>query len=66
MDLENLKTCVVQGLGPVGMFAVAYLASLKVENVIAITGRRIKREKSWQKALDLQRFSVLRRIPSKR
>jgi threonine dehydrogenase-like Zn-dependent dehydrogenase len=50
VDLENLKTCVVQGLGPVGMFAVAYLASLKVENVIAITGRENKKREELAKS----------------
>lgn len=34
--LENISTAVVQGLGPVGSFAVAYLAAAGVKNVIAI------------------------------
>lgn len=36
VDLKNIKTAVVQGLGPVGSFAVAYLAAAGVENVIAV------------------------------
>jgi len=37
-ELKSVKTAVVQGLGPVGTFAVAYLAALGVENVVAVTG----------------------------
>ena len=35
--LETAKTAVVQGLGPVGTFAAAYLASLGIPQVICIT-----------------------------
>lgn len=35
--LETVKTAVVQGLGPVGTFAAAYLASLGISQVICIT-----------------------------
>lgn len=38
VDIKNIKTAVVQGLGPVGCFAIAYLASAGVENVIAVSG----------------------------
>ena len=38
VDLKKVKTAVVQGLGPVGCFAIAYLASAGVENVIAVSG----------------------------
>jgi Threonine dehydrogenase and related Zn-dependent dehydrogenases len=37
--LEKSGTAVVQGLGPVGCFAVLYLASLGIRNIIAITIR---------------------------
>ena len=37
-DLRNIKTAVVQGMGPVGTFAVAYLAAAGVENVIVVSG----------------------------
>ncbi len=43
--LEKAKVAVVQGLGPVGTFAVLYLASLGIPNVIAITaGNNAERE----------------------
>ena len=35
--LERAKVAVVQGLGPVGTFAVAYLASLGIPNIVALT-----------------------------
>lgn len=38
IDFKNVKTAVVQGLGPVGLFAVMYLASVGVQNVIVIAG----------------------------
>lgn len=48
--INEAKTAVVQGLGPVGCFAVAYLASMGIENVVAIAAgvtdeRREKVEK---------------------
>ncbi len=38
-ELEKANVAVVQGLGPVGNFAVAYLASLGISNVIAVVSR---------------------------
>ncbi len=37
IDLSQMKVAVVQGLGPVGMFAVMYLKRLGIEKVYAIT-----------------------------
>lgn len=37
VDIKKVKVAVVQGLGPVGTFAVMYLAAIGVKNVIAIT-----------------------------
>lgn len=37
IDLSAMKVAVVQGLGPVGMFAVMYLKRLGIEKVYAIT-----------------------------
>lgn len=37
IDLSKMKVAVVQGLGPVGMFAVMYLKRLGIEKVYAIT-----------------------------
>lgn len=36
IDLASMETAVVQGLGPVGCFAVAYLHAISVKRVIAI------------------------------
>ncbi len=45
VDMNNMNVAVVQGLGPVGMFAVGYLAAIGIKHVIAITGKEnIKRE----------------------
>ena len=45
VKLENTRVAVVQGLGPVGTFAVMYLASLGIPRVIAITaGDNAERE----------------------
>lgn len=38
--LKDAKVAVVQGLGPVGTFAVLYLASLGIPHIIAINGVR--------------------------
>ncbi|NLM77370.1 MAG: alcohol dehydrogenase catalytic domain-containing protein [Ruminococcaceae bacterium] len=38
--VKQAKVAVVQGLGPVGMFALIYLASLGIENIMVITARR--------------------------
>jgi threonine dehydrogenase-like Zn-dependent dehydrogenase len=37
--LEKARVAVVQGLGPVGTFAIMYLKTLGVEHIIAVTGR---------------------------
>ncbi len=39
VDLEDVKVAVVQGLGPVGMFAVMYLKKLGIPAVYAITAK---------------------------
>lgn len=45
VDFSQLRVAVVQGLGPVGIFAVMYLKSLGIEKVYAITaGNNEKRE----------------------
>ncbi len=45
VDFTKINTAVVQGLGPVGTFAVIYLKALGVKNVYAITaGNDITRE----------------------
>ena len=37
IDIPSVKTAVVQGLGPVGMFAALYLSAIGAENVYAVT-----------------------------
>ena len=39
VNLQRVSTAVVQGLGPVGAFAVMFLAAAGVKNIIAVTGR---------------------------
>ncbi len=47
IDLENVGVAVVQGLGPVGMFAVMYLKQIGVKTVYAITaGNNAEREQT--------------------
>lgn len=43
-QIEKANVAVVQGLGPVGMFAVMYLGALGIKNVIAVTLEDPKRE----------------------
>jgi threonine dehydrogenase-like Zn-dependent dehydrogenase len=38
--VEKAQVAVVQGLGPVGSFAVMYLATLGIPHIIAVTGRK--------------------------
>lgn len=46
LNLSHIRTVVVQGLGPVGMFAILYLALCGVPNILAISsGRNPQREK---------------------
>lgn len=45
VNLKNIRSAVVQGLGPVGMFALMYLKTIGVERVFAIVaGDNKKRE----------------------
>lgn len=46
IDVKSMKTAVVQGLGPVGMFAAMYLCAVGVEKVYAVSvGTNPAREK---------------------
>lgn len=57
LDLSGIDTAVVQGLGPVGMFAVTALAGAGVRHVLAITtGRNPERD---ARALDLGAAEIL-------
>lgn len=49
-EFEKANVVVVQGLGPVGTFAVTYLASLGIKNIVAITARNnLEREELAKK-----------------
>ena len=43
VDFSKINVAVVQGLGPVGMFAIAYLKSLGVKTVYAVVSRDNKK-----------------------
>ena len=46
VELEELESAVVQGLGPVGMFALMYLKAIGVKRVFAVTsGKNEERDK---------------------
>ena len=49
--VEKAKVAVVQGLGPVGSFAIMYLASLGIPHVIAISGRKEPHREAMAKRL---------------
>ncbi|MBE6612517.1 MAG: hypothetical protein E7632_08490 [Ruminococcaceae bacterium] len=51
IDLTKVETAVVQGLGPVGCFAVAYLHAIGVKNVIATCASENHRRNALVKAL---------------
>ncbi len=50
-QIEKAKVAVVQGLGPVGTFAVLYLASLGIPNIIALTAGDNKEREELAKKL---------------
>lgn len=56
-NLREISTAVIQGLGPVGMFALLYLKAMGVPNVIAVTGSR--KEERDQYARQLGAAAVL-------
>ncbi len=43
--LEKAETAVVQGMGPVGAFAIMYFSGLGIKNIIAVSGR-VNKEKT--------------------
>lgn len=56
--VENANVAVVQGLGPVGIYAVMHLASLGIKHIVSITsGKNLARE---ELALKLGSTEVLR------
>lgn len=51
VDLTKINVAVVQGLGPVGTFAVMYLSSLGINNIIAVSGRSDTRREALVREL---------------
>lgn len=56
-QLDKAKLAVVQGLGPIGTFAVLYMAKLGIEHIIALTSRNNPRREEL--ALKLGASAVL-------
>lgn len=50
-NFANMNVAVVQGLGPVGMFAVMYFASIGVKNIISVAGRTNPEREKLAKSL---------------
>lgn len=51
IDFKDVNTAVVQGLGPVGCFAVMYLKALGIKNIVAVTNRNDKKRAELAKKL---------------
>lgn len=50
-NIKNSRVAVVQGLGPVGMFAVSYLAAMGIKHVIAITAFKDEKREALAKEM---------------
>lgn len=61
---DQMQSAVVQGLGPVGCFAVLYLKAIGVKNVYAITaGNNLKREELARQLGADEVFNLTREAP---
>ncbi len=63
VDFAALRTAVVQGLGPVGVFAVMYLKSLGIGRVIAVTAHENPERADLARALGADEVLALERCP---
>lgn len=61
-DFSKAKVAVVQGLGPVGMFALAYFASVGVEHIISVAGRENPEREKRARALGATECYTLDKI----
>ena len=59
----QIRTAVVQGLGPVGMFAVLLLSALGVPEIIAITARQVPQREKAALAFGATRVLALEKTP---
>ncbi len=50
-DFSKATVAVVQGLGPVGMFAVQYFSAIGIKNVISVAGRKNEKREALAKML---------------
>lgn len=61
VDFSHIRSAVVQGLGPVGLFAIAYLKKLGVEKVYAVSARENDRRAQLAEELGAEKVYALSR-----
>lgn len=66
VDLADIRTAVVQGLGPVGTYAVMYLKAMGVKQVFAITAGTNARREELAKSLGASEVFNLSRTARRR
>lgn len=59
VDMSTIQSAVVQGLGPVGMYAAMYLKAMGVEHVYAISGGKQPARESLVLELGIEKVFVL-------
>ena len=66
VDLKKVKSAVVQGLGPVGLFALMYLKTIGVERVFAIVAGENKKREAIAEKLGVEEIFSLSRDSEER
>lgn len=61
-DIASANVAVVQGLGPVGMFAVSYLAAMGIKNVLAITAFNDEKRETLAKEMGATQVLSIERL----
>lgn len=61
-NISSARVAVVQGLGPVGMFAVSYLAAMGIKNVLAITAFNDEKRESLAKEMGATQVLSIERL----
>lgn len=64
IDFGQISTAVVQGMGPVGAFALMYLAGLGVKNIISVTGHANKEKMAAAQKLGATKVFNLEDTPA--